>query len=275
MEIREPNSQTNYFGPEIQHISHAMVWVKFPKLKQQFGTMRYLIMTMGRCLGYPIGIDKPTAEREYGFYTSILVDLDLSKSIPNQILIEVPGVNDDEIENVATEAATVAQIVNSQERNDVVTPAIQVVQEPTATIPLEPATNLVAEPESTTNLVVPTLATVEIPTAEMVQDTNSGIETLASGPILRVNSPVNESQDSNCSQAVEDSVSPTMCSHTHYIAPHFRSPTVEDTAVTPTNSRVMDSHSASTLRAIDSTSSGDGNRFNVLNEANSLLRTVN
>lgn len=78
------------FDPDIQRISHAIVWVKFPKLKQQYWDYE-ILMSMGRCLGYPIGIDKPTTERDFGFYVSVLVDLDLSKHIPNQILVEVPN----------------------------------------------------------------------------------------------------------------------------------------------------------------------------------------
>ncbi|KAF9617727.1 hypothetical protein IFM89_038227 [Coptis chinensis] len=67
-----------------------MVWVKFPKLKQQYWDYE-ILMSMGRCVEYPIAIDKPTAEGEYGFCASVLVDLDLSKHIPNQILVEVPN----------------------------------------------------------------------------------------------------------------------------------------------------------------------------------------
>ncbi|KAF9590682.1 hypothetical protein IFM89_036174 [Coptis chinensis] len=81
------------FDPEIQRISHAMVWVKLPKLKQQFWDYE-ILMAMGRCIGYPIGIDKTTAARDFGFYASVLVDLDLSKPIPSQIIVEVPDGQD-------------------------------------------------------------------------------------------------------------------------------------------------------------------------------------
>ncbi|KAF9601234.1 hypothetical protein IFM89_017419 [Coptis chinensis] len=78
------------FDPNIQRITHAMVLVKFLTLKQQYLDYE-ILMSMGRCIGYPIGLDKPTAEREFGFYASVLVDLDLSKHIPNQILVELPN----------------------------------------------------------------------------------------------------------------------------------------------------------------------------------------
>ncbi|KAF5187172.1 Ribonuclease h domain, partial [Thalictrum thalictroides] len=81
------------FDPDEQRSSQAMVWVKFPKLKQQFWDYE-ILMSMGKTLGAPIGIDKHTADREYGFFASILVEIDLAKPIPPQILVEVDGGKD-------------------------------------------------------------------------------------------------------------------------------------------------------------------------------------
>ncbi|KAF5206115.1 hypothetical protein FRX31_004300 [Thalictrum thalictroides] len=47
------------------------------------------VMSIAKGVGCPIGVDKVTAERELGFYANVLIDLDLSKSLPNQILVEV------------------------------------------------------------------------------------------------------------------------------------------------------------------------------------------
>lgn len=41
-------------------------------------------MTIAKGLGTPRAVDKRTLEREYGYYTNILVEIDLSKPIPNR-----------------------------------------------------------------------------------------------------------------------------------------------------------------------------------------------
>ncbi|KAF5177986.1 Nbs resistance protein [Thalictrum thalictroides] len=81
------------FDPDQQRSSHAMVWVKFPKLKQQFWDYE-ILMSIGKTLGAPIGIDKHTANRDFGFFASVLIEMDLAKTIPSQILVEVEGGND-------------------------------------------------------------------------------------------------------------------------------------------------------------------------------------
>ncbi|KAF9617740.1 hypothetical protein IFM89_038282 [Coptis chinensis] len=45
-------------------------------------------MSMGRGLGSHVGVDKHTLQRDYGFFASVLVEVDLVKLIPNQILVE-------------------------------------------------------------------------------------------------------------------------------------------------------------------------------------------
>ncbi|KAF9613338.1 hypothetical protein IFM89_007067 [Coptis chinensis] len=45
-------------------------------------------MSMGKTVCYPIGVDKHTLERDFGYYASVLVDVDLSKPIRNPIWVE-------------------------------------------------------------------------------------------------------------------------------------------------------------------------------------------
>ncbi|KAF5192562.1 hypothetical protein FRX31_017848 [Thalictrum thalictroides] len=76
------------FNPELQRQSNALVWVKFPNLKQQYWEYESL-MTIGRTLGAPMGVDRHTLDRHYGYFASVLIDMDLSKSIPDKVLVEV------------------------------------------------------------------------------------------------------------------------------------------------------------------------------------------
>ncbi|KAF9610052.1 hypothetical protein IFM89_019892 [Coptis chinensis] len=75
------------FDPAVHIRTKALVWIKFPKLRHQYWDYE-ILMLMGKTVGYPIGVDKHTLERDFGNYASVLVDVDLSKPIPNQIWVE-------------------------------------------------------------------------------------------------------------------------------------------------------------------------------------------
>ncbi|KAL5727498.1 hypothetical protein ACHQM5_000687 [Ranunculus cassubicifolius] len=45
-------------------------------------------MAIGRALRYPIKVDEATVKKWYGFYALVMVDIDLTKPIPEQILVE-------------------------------------------------------------------------------------------------------------------------------------------------------------------------------------------
>ncbi|KAF5191655.1 hypothetical protein FRX31_018758 [Thalictrum thalictroides] len=81
------------FDPDLQKSTNALLWVKFPKLKQQYWDYE-LLMSMGKALGSPVGIDRHTLERDFGYYAMVLVDIDLSKTIPSSIHVEEEGGND-------------------------------------------------------------------------------------------------------------------------------------------------------------------------------------
>ncbi|KAF9606496.1 hypothetical protein IFM89_025771 [Coptis chinensis] len=75
------------FDPAIQHSSTAFVWIKFPKLGQQYWDYE-ILMSMGRALGSPVGVDKHTLNRDFGFYALVLIEIDLAKLIPQQFEVE-------------------------------------------------------------------------------------------------------------------------------------------------------------------------------------------
>ncbi|KAF9594178.1 hypothetical protein IFM89_028835 [Coptis chinensis] len=75
------------FDPNVHIKTKALIQIKFPKLGQQYWDYE-ILMSMGKTIGYPIGVDKHTLERDYGFYVSVLVDVDISKPIPTQIWVE-------------------------------------------------------------------------------------------------------------------------------------------------------------------------------------------
>ncbi|KAF9591381.1 hypothetical protein IFM89_004066 [Coptis chinensis] len=75
------------FSTKKETQSHAAVWVRFPGLPLEYWEIRNLL-ALGRAVGRPIHMDETTAKRELGYYASVLVDIDLSKSIPEKVWIE-------------------------------------------------------------------------------------------------------------------------------------------------------------------------------------------
>lgn len=48
-------------------------------------------MTLGKGLGNPIGVDQRTISREYGYFTNVLIDIDLAKPVPDRITVKEEG----------------------------------------------------------------------------------------------------------------------------------------------------------------------------------------
>lgn len=78
------------FDPDKQRSSSAVLWVRFPKLKQQYWDYE-LLMVLGKGLGTPIGVDQRTINREYGYFANVLVDIDLSKPVPSMVKVREEG----------------------------------------------------------------------------------------------------------------------------------------------------------------------------------------
>ncbi|XP_026416712.1 uncharacterized protein LOC113312175 [Papaver somniferum] len=75
------------FKPEEQKSTSAFVWVQFPRLGMEYWKEK-IILNMGNSLGRSIKVDETTLKREIGYYASVLVEMDVSKFIPNKIRVE-------------------------------------------------------------------------------------------------------------------------------------------------------------------------------------------
>ncbi|XP_026378842.1 uncharacterized protein LOC113273316 [Papaver somniferum] len=75
------------FRPEFQKNSCAYVWVTFPGLSIDYWK-ESILMAIGKSFGRPIRIDETTMKKQAGFYASILVEIDLAKTIPNKVWVE-------------------------------------------------------------------------------------------------------------------------------------------------------------------------------------------
>ncbi|KAF9598176.1 hypothetical protein IFM89_025793 [Coptis chinensis] len=75
------------FDPAVHRTSTVVVWVKFPKLGQQYWDYE-ILMSIARGLGNPVGVDKHTLNRDFGFFALVLVEIDPAKPIPGKILVE-------------------------------------------------------------------------------------------------------------------------------------------------------------------------------------------
>ncbi|KAL5729843.1 hypothetical protein ACHQM5_002738 [Ranunculus cassubicifolius] len=71
---------TPEFDPDKQRSTSSLLWVQFPKLKQQYWDYECL-MRIGKGVGKPIGVDQRTLKRELGYFANVLIDVDLSKPV--------------------------------------------------------------------------------------------------------------------------------------------------------------------------------------------------
>jgi hypothetical protein len=70
-----------------QRNTHAQVWIHLLELPQEYwmeGTLREIASVVGT----PLLIDKATTKRLFGHYARILVDMDLSRKIFHEIVVE-------------------------------------------------------------------------------------------------------------------------------------------------------------------------------------------
>ncbi|KAF5192141.1 zinc ion binding / nucleic acid binding protein [Thalictrum thalictroides] len=75
------------FKPDTQKQTKPLVWIKLPNLPMECWDLES-IMLIARGVGYPMKVDDSTLYKTYGYYAHVLVDVDLTKTIPNQILVE-------------------------------------------------------------------------------------------------------------------------------------------------------------------------------------------
>ncbi|KAK0573831.1 hypothetical protein LWI29_014219 [Acer saccharum] len=110
---------TQNFNPNTQRTTNAQIWVRFYDLPWEFWHPQ-ILSDMARGVGIPLKFDRATLEGDYGHFARMLIDVDLSKPLPDSIMIEV---GEDCLfptlffENVPSE-------VDSNEENDKIYPVL-------------------------------------------------------------------------------------------------------------------------------------------------------
>ena len=81
---------TKDFNHYSQTQTHASIWIRLVALPQEYWRERTL-KEIASVVGTPISIDGPTRNRAFEHYARILVDIDLSKRVYDEILVEREG----------------------------------------------------------------------------------------------------------------------------------------------------------------------------------------
>ncbi|KAK0580246.1 hypothetical protein LWI29_038531 [Acer saccharum] len=81
---------TQNFNPNTQRTTNAQIWVRFYDLPWEFWHPQ-ILSDMARGVGIPLKFDRATLEGDYGHFARMLIDVDLSKPLPDSIMIEVFG----------------------------------------------------------------------------------------------------------------------------------------------------------------------------------------
>ena len=75
------------FSSRTQRQTHAQVWIRLNELPQEYWMDRTL-REIASEIGTPQLIDSATQNRVFGHYARVLVDMDLSKNIYNEVMVE-------------------------------------------------------------------------------------------------------------------------------------------------------------------------------------------
>ncbi|KEH26717.1 DUF4283 domain protein [Medicago truncatula] len=78
------------FTARTQRQTHAQVWIRLLELPQEYWMDR-MLKEIASAIGTPLLIDSATQNRVFGHYARVLVDMDLSKHIFNEVMIERTG----------------------------------------------------------------------------------------------------------------------------------------------------------------------------------------
>jgi hypothetical protein len=81
---------TKDFKMHTQRNTHAQVWIRLLELPQEYWMDRTL-REIASAVGTPLLIDNATTKRLFGHYARILVDMDLSRKIFHEIVVEREG----------------------------------------------------------------------------------------------------------------------------------------------------------------------------------------
>jgi polysaccharide pyruvyl transferase WcaK-like protein len=82
------------FNPMVQQNNSAQVWVRFYSLSQEYWRPN-ILFAIASSIGTPICLDsitaKPMLDRTFGQFARVLVDMDLSQSLRDKVLVERVG----------------------------------------------------------------------------------------------------------------------------------------------------------------------------------------
>ncbi|XP_050217387.1 uncharacterized protein LOC126668218 [Mercurialis annua] len=73
-----------------QKTTNSQIWVRFYKLPWEYWHPK-ILTSIAKGIGAPLKIDNATSTAEFGHYARILIDVDLSTSLPESLLIEQIG----------------------------------------------------------------------------------------------------------------------------------------------------------------------------------------
>ncbi|XP_026459736.1 uncharacterized protein LOC113360442 [Papaver somniferum] len=80
------------FDADRRRTSHATVWVKFPGLPMEF-LIGKTLLGMAKSVGTPIVVDKRTLAHEYGYFASVLIDINFAEHDMDSIHVSVGGLD--------------------------------------------------------------------------------------------------------------------------------------------------------------------------------------
>ena len=78
------------FNMHKQRNTHAHVWIRLIELPQEYW-MEQTLREIASAVGTPLLIDNATPKRIFGHYARVLVDMDLSKKLFHEIMVEREG----------------------------------------------------------------------------------------------------------------------------------------------------------------------------------------
>jgi len=81
---------SNDFNMHTQRNTHAQVWIRLLELPQEYW-MEQTLREIASAVGTPLVIDNATSKRLFGHYARILVDMDFSRKIFHEIVVEREG----------------------------------------------------------------------------------------------------------------------------------------------------------------------------------------
>ncbi|KAK2357831.1 hypothetical protein QL285_095068 [Trifolium repens] len=81
---------TNDFNPYTQRQTHTQIWIRLMELPQEYWR-QCTLFEIASAIGTPLSLDEATKARAFGHYARILVDMDLSRHVFDEIVVEREG----------------------------------------------------------------------------------------------------------------------------------------------------------------------------------------